>query len=159
MAARAKPSGVLEERRGSPGILLALLGQDAMRRLRAAHLEDNVSPRQFHLLALLHDAGPIGQTELGHSLDTDPSVLVTQLNPLEDAGLIARERDPGDRRRHVVRLTAAGESKLETSTRAQRQAEDEIFAGLDDEQRKQLRQLLLALRDSGEPDAGDCGED
>ena len=30
------PSGVLEERRSSAGLLLALLGQSAMRRLRAA---------------------------------------------------------------------------------------------------------------------------
>lgn len=156
IAARPQtPKGVLEERRNSPGMLLALLGQDAMRRLRSAHTGD-VTPRQFHLLALLHDSGPVGQSELGQILTTDPSVLVTQLNPLEDDGLVSRERDPADRRRHVVRLTAAGEAKLKSSARAQRQVEDELFAGFDDEQREQLRTLLVALRDSHGPGLPGC---
>jgi DNA-binding MarR family transcriptional regulator len=140
--------GVLEERRSSPGLLLALLGQDAMRRLRDAHTADNLTPRQFHLLGLLHDHGPMGQRELGQTMSTDPSVLVTLLNPLEAGGLVSRERDPADRRRHVVTLTPAGARKLDRAARAQREAEDALFAGLDDDQRDQLRDLLIALRDS-----------
>jgi DNA-binding MarR family transcriptional regulator len=156
MAARPKaPRGVLEERRNSPGMLLALLGQDAMRRLRGAHTGD-ITPRQFHLLALLHDSGPVGQSELGQILATDPSVLVTQLNPLEDDGLISRVRDAADRRRHVVRLTTAGEAKLKSSARAQRKVEDDLFAGFDDEQREQLRTLLVALRESQGPGLSGC---
>jgi DNA-binding MarR family transcriptional regulator len=159
MAANPSVKGVLDERRDSAGILLALLGQDAMRRLRSAHTEDNLSPRQFHLLGLLHDSGPIGQTELGQSLATDPSVLVTQLNPLEEDGLIARERDPADRRRHLVELTAAGEAKLRSSALAQRRVEDELFAGLDAEQREQLGALLTVLRDSHGPGRPSCAGD
>jgi hypothetical protein len=36
---------ILEERRTSAGLLLALLGQEAMRRLRAAHAAVDLSPR------------------------------------------------------------------------------------------------------------------
>jgi hypothetical protein len=61
----APSTGVLEERRDSPGLLLALLGQSAMRRLREVRTANGLSPRQFHLLALLHDRGPTGQGELG----------------------------------------------------------------------------------------------
>lgn len=138
--------GVLDERADSAGLLLALLGQQAMRRLRAAHTAERLSPRQFHLLGLLHDRGAITQRELGALMDIDPSVLVTLLNPLEADGYLARERDPADRRRHVVNLTTAGKRQLNRAAQAQRDAEDQVFAGLSDTQREQLRKLLLVLR-------------
>ena len=119
-----------------------------MRRLRDAHTANHLSPRQFHLLGLLHDHGAMGQRELGLTTETDPSILVTMLNPLEADGLISRERDLGDRRRHLVTLTAAGEQQLIRAARAQREAEDALFAGLDHDQREQLRRLLMALRAS-----------
>jgi DNA-binding MarR family transcriptional regulator len=139
--------GLLEEPAASEGLLLALLGQQAMRRLRAAHTEYRLSPRQFHLLGLLHDRGAMTQRELGALMDVDPSILVTQLNPLEADGYLSRERDPTDRRRHVVTLTGAGERQLERAAQAQRDAEDELFAGLTEAQRAQLRRLLLVIRD------------
>ena len=139
---------VLEERRSSPGLLLALLGQVAMRHLRDTHTAHNLKPRQFQLLGLLHDHGAMGQRELGQAMDVDPSILVTLLNPLEADGFVSRERDPEDRRRHVVTLTAVGQRHFDSATRAQREAEDALFAGLDDDQRQQLRSALVALRDS-----------
>jgi DNA-binding MarR family transcriptional regulator len=147
-------SGIIEQRRTSAGLLLALLGQVAMRRLRDAHTTHNLSPRQFHLLGLLHDQGPTGQQELGQSMGVDPSVLVTLLNPLEADGYVSRQRDPADRRRHVVALSPAGGHHLAAAARAQRAAEDQLFSGLDDNQREQLRQLLLAIQASHQP--GSC---
>lgn len=139
---------MLEERRSSPGLLLALIGQYAMRQLREVHTNHDLNPRQFQLLGLLHDHGAMGQGELGQSMRIDPSILVTLLNPLEAGGLVLRERDTADRRRHVVTLTAAGERNLDTAADAQREAEEELFADLDEGQREELRVLLLALRDS-----------
>ena len=153
--ALSPPVGVIEERRSSPGLLLALLGQDAMRRLRDAHTAHDLMPRQFQLLGLLADHGPMGQRDLGQAMATDPSILVTLLNPLETDGFVTRNRDSADRRRHVVTLTAKGKRKLERAAEAQRQAEDTIFAGLSSEQRAQLRQLLIALRDSRGPTSAD----
>ena len=143
-------SGIIEQRRTSAGLLLALLGQTAMRRLRDAHTAHHLSPRQFHLLGLLHDQGPTGQQELGQVMGVDPSVLVTLLNPLEADGYVSRQRDPADRRRHVVTLTPAGRKHLDRAARAQREAEDELLASLTTKQREQLRQLLLNLRDQFE---------
>jgi DNA-binding MarR family transcriptional regulator len=111
-----------------------------------AHTVHNLKPRQFQLLGLLHDHGPMGQGELGQTMDVDPSILVTLLNPLEADGFVSR--DPSDRRRHVVTLTAVGQRHLDSATRAQREAEDALFAGLDDDQRQQLSAVLVALRDN-----------
>jgi DNA-binding MarR family transcriptional regulator len=125
-----------------------------MRHLRAAHTAHDISPRQFHLLGLLHDRGPMTQRDLGSVIDVDPSILVTLLNPLEASGTIARERDPADRRRHVVTLTEPGRTRMDASAQAQRDAENELLSGLSDEQRDQLRGLLLTLRDAL---AAECG--
>jgi DNA-binding MarR family transcriptional regulator len=148
-------SSILDEHRSSPGLLLALIGQDAMRRLRAAHTAHDLKPRQFQILGLLHDQGAVAQSELAQTMGVAPSILVTLLNPLEVDGLVTRERDPGDRRRHLVTLTAAGNRHLDSAARAQKDAEDALFASLDDTQREQLRSLLLALRDglAADPDS------
>jgi DNA-binding MarR family transcriptional regulator len=149
------PASVLDEHRSSPGLLLALLGHEAMRRLRDAHTAHGLKPRQFQILGLLHDNGGLGQRELMTTMAVDPSILVTLLNPLEADGLVARERDPADRRRHLVTLTPAGEQQLADAARAQKQTEDALFASLDSEQREQLRALLLVLRDglAADPDS------
>lgn len=140
-------TGILDEHRSRPGLWLALLGQEAMRRLRAAHTAHGLKPRQFEILGLLHDHGALPQGELMRTMDVDPSILVTLLNPLEAEGLVTRERDPDDRRRHVVSVTSAGERRLDQASRAQKETEDELFASLTTDEREQLRTLLLALRD------------
>src|SRR3569833_1502957 len=127
--------------------MLALLGAEAMRRLRDAHTAHGLTPRQFELLALLHDRGPLGQGELGQLMGVAPSILVTQLNPIEAEGLIVRERDRADRRRPVVALPAAGRARLRQASRAQHDVEDMLFAKLTDHQRWQLGQLLTLVRD------------
>ena len=147
--------GVLEERAASDGLLLALLGQRAMRELRAAHAATDLSPRQFHLLGLLHDRGALTQRELGSLMNIDPSKLVTLLNPLEADGYLSREREPADRRRHVVSITAAGTRHLDRAAQAQREAEARLFAGLDSDQRAQLSAGLRALAASVECPSGD----
>ena len=151
--AKAAPASILDEHRSSPGLLLALLGHEAMRRLRAAHTAHNLKPRQFQILGLLHDHGPLAQRELIQTMGVAPSILVTLLNPLEADGLVTRQRDPDDRRRHLVTLTPAGKRQLASAARAQKHTEDERFASLDDDQREQLGALLLVLRDGLAADA------
>src|SRR3954465_11526499 len=154
-------AGILDEHRTSPGLLLALLGQEAMHRLRAAHTAHNLKPRQFQILGLLHDHGGLAQRDLVQTMDMAPSMLVTLLNPLEADGLVSRERDPDDRRRHLVTLTPAGQTQLASAARAQKDTEDALFAALDNDQREQLRGLLLALSDglAANPDTACSPED
>ena len=139
--------GLLDEHRSRPGLLLALLGHEAMRRLRAAHTAHDLKPRQFQILGLLRDHGGLAQRDLVQTLGVDPSIVVALLNPLETGGLVTRERDPNDRRRHIVTLTRAGKQKLDSAARAQMETEDALFASLDGDQREQLRDALVALRD------------
>ena len=145
--------GAVADRGPTPGLLLAVLGHHAMRKLREVHTRYELSPRQFQVLGLLHDRGAMSQRELGEVTEIDPSILVTLLNPLEAEGLVWRERAELDRRRHFVNLTGRGARRLAAAARAQREAEDELFAALDEGQREQLHGLLVALN-SGLP--GEC---
>ena len=56
-------------------------------------------------LALWDDPTP---TALAHMLGMPPTTLSAILKRLEGRKLVARARDPNDRRRHVLRLTARG---------------------------------------------------
>jgi MarR family transcriptional regulator, lower aerobic nicotinate degradation pathway regulator len=99
----------------------------------------------------------MSQRELGTIMDVDPSVLVTLLNPLEAHDQVSRRRDATDGRRHIVTLTGSGARHLIAAARAQRDAEDALLAGLTADQREQLRELLLTLRDTLDPTEGaDC---
>lgn len=138
---------LIDEHRSRPGLMLALLGAEAMRRLREAHNDHDLSPRQFELLGMLHDRGALAQGELGRLMGIASSILVTLLNPLEAAHLVQRERDPADRRRHVVTLTDAGRERFDQASEAQYEAEDALFAALNPTQRELLRDLLTRVRD------------
>src|SRR5450759_1425000 len=60
-------------------------------------------PLLFRLLE-----GPLRPTELAEHLHLDLSVVSRQLTSLSERGLVAKTRDPGDRRAHQVEITDAG---------------------------------------------------
>jgi DNA-binding MarR family transcriptional regulator len=143
------------------GVLLATRGQEALRMLTSAYARVGLKPRQVQALLLLAEHGGMTQRELGEVMAVDPSILVGLLNPLEEDGLISRRRDAGDRRRHNILLTRAGEDRLVEVEREQAAAEDAYFAELDPDELDQLRRLLArgqAQRDDIAPVDGDSAE-
>ncbi len=99
-------------------------------------------PRHLIALSLLHDSGPLSQQALGEALSLDPSNVVGLLNELEERGLIVRQRDPADRRRHIVSLSAAGASELAASGDRSADIEDDMLAALSPAERTMLRDFL-----------------
>jgi DNA-binding MarR family transcriptional regulator len=137
--------GLQDQRVTGAGLLLALLGRAASEHLRKSLTASGLRLRQFQALGLLRDGGSHGQQALGEAMGVDPSILVTLLNPLEEAGLLTRRRDPADRRRHIVAITPEGEARLLEAEQAHDAAEDELLAALDSDQRARLQELLLEL--------------
>jgi DNA-binding MarR family transcriptional regulator len=79
------------------------------RRAAAAH---DLSVTQMRVLARLH-AGPPPQaltSELARELGVSGPTVSDALGALRRKGLVERSADPADRRRQVLRLTAAGHS-------------------------------------------------
>lgn len=123
----------------------ALLDHLARRiRLRAESVLAPLGLRPRHLLALtlLRDLGSSSQQDLAKTLEMDGTNIVGLLNDLEADKLIERRRSPEDRRRHLVELTDVGAKKLAKAEFALATVEDEVLAGLDDEQRELLYNLL-----------------
>jgi DNA-binding MarR family transcriptional regulator len=100
---------------------------------------------EFAVLHHLRQAGPLSQQELGAALRINPSNLVGLLDALQGDGLVVRPRDPVDRRRHLVDLTAAGRRRLVQAKRAVEATEQELLAPLTGPERAQLQIFLERL--------------
>lgn len=123
----------------------ALLDHLARRlRLRSESVLAPLGLRPRHLIALtvLRDQGGSSQQDLAKILEMDGTNVVGLLNDLETENLIERRRSPVDRRRHIVELTDVGAKLLARAEFALAAVEDEVFSGLDEEQRETLYTLL-----------------
>ena len=109
--------------------------------------------KQFIALSTLAHQHGMGQRQFGESLHLDPNNTVLMLNDLEAAGWAERRRDPEDRRRHTVELTAGGRKALTRAERALDGLEEDVLDALSPEERATLRELLVRAVE-GVPAAG-----
>lgn len=124
-------------------MLIHRLDRVARRRSEIALAPLGLRKRQVVALMILRDHGAITQGALGETLRLDPANLVGLLNELEERALLDRRRDPEDRRRHIVELTSEGSSVLARAEQALAAVQDDVLAGLDDEERCTLHELLV----------------
>ena len=101
--------------------------------------------QHFTVLSALAERGAASQAALGRRLLIDRSDMHALLSELERDGLVARVRDPNDRRRMLVELTPAGARVLKRLDRRIRAAQDALVAPLSAGDRAQLRRLLTRL--------------
>lgn len=99
----------------------------------------------YAVLATLEAFGPSSQAALSRRTGLDRSDMVATLAALEAGGLVAREVDPGDRRRNVVTLTEAGGARLEALDLLLAEAQEAALAPLAEAERAELVRLLGAL--------------
>jgi DNA-binding MarR family transcriptional regulator len=129
----------------SGGFLFAKLGLLLKARAIEAFEQAGFEAYHYSLLALLDEGARETQATIADVLGVDRSQLVGILDSLEARGLVERRRDPHDRRRHVVSLTADGGRQLVKLRAIIRGVEDEFFAPLDPAGRAALLDALLAL--------------
>jgi DNA-binding MarR family transcriptional regulator len=152
-----EPAGVADQQ-----VLPLIMHLARVARRVADTSADCLRPRQLLPLTLLDEHGPVTQQMLGEALRLDPSNVVGLLNELEDRGLVTRRRDPADRRRHIVELSAAGAGELARTNSQLRLAEDELLKALSAEERATLHRLLVRIVAVAAPaacDAPSCGAD
>lgn len=130
------------------GVLLADRGAVATTRVRAALAAHGLTMRSVFTLGHLAE-GPVGQQALIDLLGVDPSAVVAVLNELEGLGLTSRQRDPADRRRHIVTITAEGTKALEAVDTVLTSTDDDLFGALTPAERTQLERLLAKVTDTG----------
>jgi DNA-binding MarR family transcriptional regulator len=67
------------------------------------------------------------------------------VSALEGAGWVEREPEPADRRRHQLKLTAAGFEAFQSATRRVYGGLGDVLAGLPPHEAKALTDLLVTL--------------
>jgi DNA-binding MarR family transcriptional regulator len=135
----------------SSGFLLARLGLGFKTRAIAKVEQAGYELYDYSVLAILAEGSCETQATIADALGLDPSRLVALLDTLEEQGLVVRKRDPQDRRRHTVSITATGERELARLRALVGELEDEFLAPLDPKSRKTLHELLLRLAAQNDP--------
>jgi DNA-binding MarR family transcriptional regulator len=127
-------------------VLIARLARTVRSRLQAALAPLGLRYRHLVALSYLRDHGPTPQQALGDGLRIDPSNLVGLLNALDDQGLVVRRRDPADRRRHIVELSAQGRQLLDEDVqRTLAEVDDDVLGSLPADDRAALHRILMRV--------------
>ena len=152
-AAQTQPREIQvpEELLGSPLFLLARLGYTLKARLIEEFEEAGFSLYQYGVLATLGEGACGTQAMIADVLNLDRSQLVGVLDELEERGLVERQRDPNDRRRHAVSLTTEGKRELVKLRKLVKGIEEAVLEPLDQRSRDSLHKTLLTLALHNDP--------
>lgn len=111
----------------------------------AALAPHRIDLRELAVLASLAGPDPLSQQQLAVRLGIDRTTMVAVIDGLEGKGLVARAPHPADRRKNIVRLTAAGRAVLPPARRVADKAEREFLAPLSGADADALPEILRAL--------------
>ena len=102
-----------------------------------------VTPTQLSVLKLLHEIGDLRLGDLSRRIQAQNSTVTGIVDRMEEAGLVARERDAEDRRAWKIVLTPRGR---QVATRADVRPWDTLRAALEALPRADKRKLIEILR-------------
>jgi len=145
------PQRLPQDLLASSTFLLKRLGYAAKERGMKAYDEEGLHPYHYGILLALDQGSHETQGSIADALGYDRGQLVGLLDELEERGLLERQRDPNDRRRHLVQLTADGKRTLRRLRTLARELEDDFLEPLSDAERDKLHALLLKLAAKHEP--------
>ena len=134
-----------EELISSTVFLLGKLGYTIKTEAMEQFERAGFNPYDYSVMAFLDESARETQATVADTLGVDRSQLVGLLDGLEERALIERRRDPNDRRRQMVSLTAAGRRELGKLRKMVKSLEEEFLAPLDDAERETLHRLLLEI--------------
>jgi 5'-methylthioadenosine phosphorylase len=129
-----------------PRIHFACRARGVRDRLRDAM----VSEHQARILALLDVEDPAMVSEVAEAMGVTASTMSLNLTRLERSGLVARERDPADRRVMNVRLTLSGAALLEELSELDVGRVDALLRTLGREERPSVLAGLIRLADAAD---------
>jgi len=135
----------------STTFLLKRLGFTAKDRAMASYEGTGLHPYHYAIMLVLDEGSADTQGSIADALCYDRGQLVGLLDELQEQGLVERQRDPNDRRRHLVRMTTEGTKALRRLRALARRNEDEFLEPLSEEERAQLHMLLMRLAEKHEP--------
>ena len=149
--AQSRETQIPEELLGSTLFLLARMGYALKARLIEEFEQAGFSIYQYGVLATLGEGACGTQAMIADVLQLDRSQLVGVLDELEERGLVERQRDPNDRRRHAVSLTSEGKRQLVKLRKLVKGIEEAVLEPLEPRSRDLLHKALLTLALNNDP--------
>src|SRR3954447_6998654 len=128
---------------------ISRLARELEIRLEPVYRQHGLEPGWHDVLATLRRGGPpfrMRPTDLTSALMLTSSGTTKRLDRLEQAGLIAREPDPADRRGVLIRLTGEGRALIDAATEAHLANERRLLGALTEAEQRRLADLLRKLR-------------
>ncbi len=116
----------------------------------AEHLRPHgLTPTQYNVLRILRGAGEAGlcRNEVGERMLNPVPDVTRLLDRMEDAGLVARDRDARDRRFVTARITPDGLEKLAALDEPVSRMHEELLGHMDENELRRLAQLLEESRE------------
>lgn len=116
--------------------------------LDAVFAEHGLESWEFDVLATLRRSGPPFELSAGALLESmmiTSGTMTNRIDKLEQRRLIARTKDPADKRVVLVALTESGLATIDAAVTDHVANESRILAVLDDGQQSQLIELLRVL--------------
>ncbi|HEX3926294.1 MAG TPA: MarR family transcriptional regulator [Streptosporangiaceae bacterium] len=116
-----------------------------------AHLDDIFRPigmtaLQYTALTVLERHPGLSSAQLARNSFVTAQTMADMVRALEDRGMVERHRDPADRRRLVLALTADGRALLRRYRGSVAELERRMLAGLTADEAAELRRGLNACR-------------
>lgn len=111
--------------------------------------------RDYIVLSALDMTSNLTQGELGKALGLDKTTLMSQLDRLEQRGLIVRRADPRDRRARIPDITEAGNTLRAQVADACVGVEAAVLHTYSHEQVQLFRRMLFGIIGDSE-DRGSC---
>jgi DNA-binding MarR family transcriptional regulator len=108
-------------------------------------VESGVKPPTYGVLNVVAQRGPVSQREVCDVLGVHPSDMVEIVDIVERQGWVARRRDPDDRRRYRLTLTAAGRRTLARYDAIAARAEAVVLEPLAEGERRTLLDLVAKV--------------
>jgi homoprotocatechuate degradation regulator HpaR len=137
-------------RRTNRSLPIALLRarETVMAPIRVMLSQSGISEQKWRVIRVLEEVGPLEQTTLAKEACLLLPSLTRMLQSMEEEGLLTRASDENDRRKSIVRITAAGRKVLSdhsASSAAIAARLEERYGG---ENLEQLLDLLDELTES-----------
>ena len=106
----------------------------------------NITALQYTALTVLRRKDGLSSAELARNSFVTAQTMGEMLATLERRGLVIRQTDPGNRRRTLNSVTAAGKTLLDDHAEKVAELEERMVAGLNIRQREALRGYLNSCR-------------
>ena len=129
------------------GFLLSRLGTMAERSWSSLLSRHGVTLAQYSALAVLEQAGPLGQGRLAELIAVDPRNIVAIVDGLADRNLAERRVDPLDGRRRQVHLTAQGRRVSRDIAHEAATTQSAFLGPLEPDEQSMLNRMLQRLYD------------